>query len=86
MERPRAGAIYNVCDDEPAAQSEVIVHAAGLLGVDPPAAEAHESADLSEAARRFYSENRRVHNNRIKGELGIALRYPSYHEGLAALI
>ena len=86
MERPRAGAIYNVCDDEPAAQSEVIVHAAGLLGIDPPPAEAYESADLSEAARRFYSENRRVRNNRIKDELGITLHYPSYREGLAALM
>ncbi len=85
MERPRAGAIYNVCDDRPAAQSDVIAHAAGLLGIEPPPAEPFETARLSPAARRFYSENRRVRNRRIKQELGIVLRYPSYREGLAAL-
>ncbi len=86
MERPRSGAIYNVCDDEPAAQPVVIAHAAGLLGIEPPAAEPFETADLSPAAQRFYSENRRVCNRRIKQELGVALRYPSYREGLAALV
>ena len=85
MTRPKAGAIYNVCDDEPAAQADVLGHAATLLGVAPPPAEPFETADLSDAARRFYADNRRVRNRRIKDELGIALRYPSYRDGLAAL-
>ena len=84
MARPRAGAIYNVCDDRPAAQSDVVAYAAGLAGLAPPPVEPFETADLSPAARRFYSENRRVCNRRIKQELGVVLRYPSYREGLAA--
>ena len=36
-------------------------------------------------ARSFYAENKRVRNARIKADLGVALRYPTYREGLAAL-
>jgi len=85
MDRPHAGAIYNVCDDEPADQSDVVTHAAELLGIEPPQKEEFANADLSEAARRFYSENRRIDNRRIKQDLGVALAYPTYRDGLAAL-
>ena len=85
MARPRAGAIYNVCDDAPAAHADVVAHAAALLGIEPPPAEPFETVELSDAARRFYAESRRVRNRRIKAELGVALLYPTYREGLAAL-
>jgi hypothetical protein len=85
MERPCAGRIYNVSDDEPAPADVVTTHAAELLGLVPPPAEPFAEAELSPFARHFYNENRRVHNGRIKRELGVRLRYPSYREGLAAL-
>jgi nucleoside-diphosphate-sugar epimerase len=84
--RPRPGAIYNVCDDEPAPPDEVVTHAARLLGVEPPPAQPYETAELSPMARTFYKDNRRVRNERIKRELGVTLAYPSYREGLAALL
>ena len=34
--RPRPGAIYNVCDDEPAPAADVVAHACALLGIAPP--------------------------------------------------
>jgi hypothetical protein len=37
-------------------------------------------------ARSFYAENRRVRNDRIKRELGVTLRYPTYREGLRAIL
>jgi hypothetical protein len=37
-------------------------------------------------ARTFYGENKRVRNDRIKRELGVPLRYPTYREGLAAVL
>ena len=37
-------------------------------------------------ARSFYADNRRVSNARIKNELGVALRFPDYRAGLAALL
>ena len=84
--RPHPWAIYNVADDEPAPPQDVITHAAELLGVPPPPEIAYESAELSPMARTFYADNRRVANDRIKQELGVELRYPSYREGLQALL
>jgi len=37
-------------------------------------------------ARSFYAESKRVHNDRIKDELGVKLLYPSYQEGLQAVL
>lgn len=86
LARPRAGAIYNLCDDEPAGSSEVMAYAAGLLGVTPPPEVAFEDADLSPAAQRFWLENRRVSNALAKAELGWRPAYPTYREGLAAIL
>ena len=85
MARPDPGAVYNVCDDEPAAPEVVIEEAARLLNMPPPPAIAYEEADLPPMARAFYRDNRRVRNERIKRELGVVLRYPTYREGLASL-
>lgn len=84
--RPNPGAIYNVCDDDPAPPQEVIAHAARLLGVPVPPEVRFEEAELGPMARSFYAESKRVRNDRIKRELGVALRYPTYREGLAALL
>ena len=86
MDRPRAGAVYNVCDDEAAAPGDVVAFACALLGVAPPAPVPFAAAALSPMARSFYADNKRVRNRRIKDELGVRLRYPTYREGLAALM
>lgn len=83
---PNGGAIYNVADDEPAAADEVVAYAAKLIGVQPPPEIAFEDADLSPMARSFYEGSRRISNARIKSELGVKLRYPTYREGLASLL
>jgi nucleoside-diphosphate-sugar epimerase len=87
MTRPSAGAIYNVADDLPAPNSEVIAHACALLALPvPPLVPWDQIAPtMSEMARSFYAENRRVRNDRIKKELGVTLRYPTYREGLQAI-
>lgn len=84
--RPRAGAVYNVADDEPAAPGAVVTYAAQMLGVEPPPEVPFEKADLSPMARSFYEGSRRIGNARIKAELGVELRYPTYREGLASLL
>lgn len=83
---PAPGRIYNVCDDEPAPPQDVVALAAKLMGVAPPPELPFETADLPPMARSFYSANRRVRNERIKRELGVTLAYPTYREGLAALL
>lgn len=84
--RPRAGAIYNVADDEPAAPGDVVAYAAKMIGVTPPPEIDFEDADLTPMARSFYEGSRRIGNELIKSELGISLRYPTFREGLASLI
>jgi len=85
--RPRpGGAIYNVCDDEPAAPAAVIAHAASLLGLPAPPLLPFEAAGLSPMAKSFYDDNKRVSNALIKQELGILLRHPNYRAGLAAIL
>jgi nucleoside-diphosphate-sugar epimerase len=84
--RPRPGAIYNVADDEPAAPDEVVTYAAKLIGVEPPPEVDFTEADLTPMARSFYEGSRRIGNSRIKSELGVKLRYPTYREGLASLL
>ena len=86
MRRPDPGRVYNICDDEPAPPQDVIAHAAKLLGLPLPPEIPFEAADLSPMARNFYSESKRVDNARMRRELGDALRYPSYRDGLAAIL
>jgi nucleoside-diphosphate-sugar epimerase len=86
IERPNPGRLYNVCDDEPAPPQDVVAHAAELLGVTPPPEQAYATAALSPMARTFYQDNRRVRNDRIKTELGVRLAFPTYREGLLALL
>ena len=85
MLRPDPGAIYNVCDDLPARSDEVMEYAANLVGVRMPKRVAFADAELSEMARSFYSESKRVRNERVKSRLKIRLQYPDYRIGLRAL-
>jgi NAD-dependent epimerase/dehydratase family protein len=83
-----AGGVFNAADDEPTAPGDPIAFAAGLLGVAPPPEIPFEEArkTMSPFAVSFYGESKRVRNSRIKSVLGVTLRYPTYREGLRALM
>lgn len=84
--RPDPGRAYNVCDDEPCPPQEVVAFAAKLLNRPAPPEIAFADADLSPMAKSFYAESKRVANQRLKTELGYRLLYPTYREGLTALL
>lgn len=86
LARPDPGAAYNVCDDEPSPPEDVLAYAARLLGLPIPPAVDFETADMTPMARSFYAESKRVRNDRIVRDLGVRLAYPTYREGLAALL
>jgi len=88
MARPRPGAVYNVCDDFPAAPSDVVAYACALLGVQAPPVVAYEDAvrEMSPMAQSFWNDNRTVDNSRIKRELEIQLHFPDYKAGLRAVL
>ena len=78
--------LFNVTDNEPAPPQDVVAYAAQLMGLPIPPDLPFETADLSPMARSFYSENKRCRNNRIRSALGVEFDYPTYREGLAALV
>lgn len=72
--RGRPGEVYNVCDGRPVRRRDFYARLADVLGVPPPRFAAPACPD----------PGRRVLNRRMREELGVALRYPSYEEGLPA--
>jgi nucleoside-diphosphate-sugar epimerase len=83
----RAGGVFNVADDAPTPPADPIVFAAQLIKREPPPEIdfAAAAASMSEMASSFWQECRRVRNDKLKRELGVRLRYPTYREGLQAL-
>jgi len=83
----RASGIFNVADDEPTPPADPIVFAAQLMGIEPPPEIPFEQAapSMSPMALSFWQECRRVKNDKLKHDLGVRLRYPTYREGLRAL-
>lgn len=84
--RPNPGAIYNLCDDDPAPPEDVLSYAAHLLGLPAPPAVPYDQAEMSPMARSFYAESKRVRNDRIKTELGVRLNFPDYRAGLTGIL
>jgi nucleoside-diphosphate-sugar epimerase len=80
--------VLNLADDTPEETARVVEEAARLLGVEPPAAVpfAEAWARMSPMARGFWAENRKVASRKTQAALGIAWRYPSYREGLRAIL
>jgi nucleoside-diphosphate-sugar epimerase len=79
---PAPGTIYNLADDEPAASSVVLQAAYEKLGRVPPVPVAYESADLTPMARGFFAGCKRIRNDKIKKQLGVTLRYPTWRAAL----
>ena len=77
--------IFNLADDLPATQLDVAQFAASLLKKSCPQTVSLESDMVSEMARSFYKEEKKVSNNKLKDELGYKLAFPSFREGLFAI-
>ncbi len=76
---------FNLSDDLPAPQNQVIEAAARMLRLPVPPLQSVDEAGLSAPARAFYAENRRVANGKAKRVLGWQPQYPTYCEGLRAI-
>ncbi len=77
---------YNLCDDEAAPPQDVIAYAAELLGMEAPPLTPIDQVEMSPMAASFYAESKRVSNRRLREELGVDLKHPTYREGLAATL
>lgn len=86
MDRPNPGRAYNLVDDEPAPAHAVTAWTARRLGLPLPPEVDWTDPSVSEGMRRFYLDSKRLSNARAKAELGWRPKYPSYREGIEALI
>lgn len=86
LAKPRAGAIYNVCDDQPAGADVYTAFAAEIAGLPLPPETDWTAPDVSEGMRRFYKDNKRVSNALAKAELGWRPAYPDWRDGLRAVL
>ncbi len=78
--------LYNLADDEPAPPQDVIEYACQLLGTPAPPLVRLEDAEMSEMAKGFYADNKRVSNQRMKNALAVTLKYATYRDGLKAIL
>jgi nucleoside-diphosphate-sugar epimerase len=80
--------VLNLADDEPAESAAVMTEAARLLGVPPPPEVAFADAEpaMSAMARSFWAEDRKIASRKTQAALGLSWRYPTYREGLAAIL
>ena len=78
--------VFNITDDVPAAQHEVLAYAARLLGIEAPPLISLEDANLSKVAMGFYEENRKVTNGKAKRELNWQPQFTDYKMGLSDLL
>ncbi len=80
--------VLNLNDDRPAESAEVLTEAARLLGVPPPPEIPFEEAqtNMSAMAHTFWADNRKVSSAATQEVLGLTWRYPSYREGLRAIL
>lgn len=85
MDRPDVKGPFNLADDEPAPQADVVAYAADLLDVVPPPEESFKTAEMSDMMRSFFSSSRRVSSRQTREMLGFELAYPTYRKGLTAI-
>ena len=88
QDRPPGARILNLADDEPAASADVVAEATRLLGVPPLPLIPFEDAlpGMSAMGRSFWAENRRVRSAKTQAALGLRWAYPTYREGLRAIL
>ena len=83
---PDLAGIYNVSDDFPCPGYEVVEEAARLLGISPVEEVDFEDANLSEMAKKFYCDSKRISNKKLKEVLGYKLLFPNYETGLRSIL
>lgn len=85
MNHPTPQQVFNLSDSHPCASREVIEYACTLLDRPFPDLISYGD-DVSPNLKRFYMENRRIRNDKALETLNLTLKYPTYKEGLDALI
>ncbi len=81
LKKFRTNEIYNICDNKPASQKEVVAYAAKLLKLKQPNPVRLEELE-SDMLKNFYKDSKKVDNKKMKKFFNYNLKYPTYEEGL----
>ncbi|MEL6688369.1 MAG: SDR family NAD(P)-dependent oxidoreductase, partial [Pseudomonadota bacterium] len=84
--QPSAQEIFNIADGNPAPPGDVVAFAADLIGADVPPTVPLNDASVSDMARTFYAETKRIDIARARERLSWTPRYPTYQAGLKAVL
>ncbi len=82
INHPKPGEIYNLADDNPVPSHEVIEFACRMMSIEIPPLQPYDQSDMPPIVRSFYTDNKRISNEKIKTDLGVKLLYPDYKTGL----
>jgi len=85
IENPNPARVYNIADGNPAAPQEVLNFGARLLGLPLPPEVDVADPSVSDMARSFYKDNKRVDISRARTELGFVPVFYSFRQGLLNL-
>lgn len=86
MNDPKTHEIYNLADDLPCSQHELIEFACNIMKLEPIPMINFEEAELSKQMKNYYLSNKRIDNNKLKTDYGIKLKFPSYKDGITDLL
>ena len=56
------------------------------MGIEPPPEVDFAETEMTPMARSFYSDNKRVSGQKAQRMLPYRLKYPTYREGIRALV
>ena len=84
VNRPDIEGVFNIADNEPASQVELMQAAAKMIGAPAPDIRPYDPEAMTPMQASFYTSCRRVSNARAKSVLGWSPVYASWREGLRA--
>ena len=77
----KSGEIYNLSDDYPCPNIEVVDYACNLMKISKPKI-IQINEIKNEMLRNFYKDSKKVSNKKIKEVFSYKLKFPTYKEGL----
>lgn len=86
IDAPNPARVYNLADGHPAPPQDVVNFAAELINIPRPPQLDHDSSNISDMARSFYTETKRINIDRAQTELGWIPKYKNYRLGLTATL
>ncbi|MDQ6954732.1 MAG: SDR family oxidoreductase [Mariprofundaceae bacterium] len=88
MQSPCVGRIVNITDDLPLPHADYVQQLADMIGAPQPIILSPEEGknQLSAAALSFFTDHKRISNQRLHDELLPKLKYPSFQEGMRAIL